>query len=634
MAILISSYIGSVLFHSFPKINKKVTQLEKNNIAEVLNKIVLISEIVYENLDDFEKESISSRKKILQSASMLPSCVIQDYYGRYLEKRLEKRKAQDLAYTKISNLDYLHDGHFFIIDINGTLLSSSSNMTNNSFLKDVPFMTKLSTEAYEKKEGFGRHKTSDLNLKSFETLVYLKWFKPWGIYIGAAVPINDIKQIISNREVELFTKLNNIIKSPNMAQVGQSYIFDHRGKILVSQDEAMAGLDIKDIKNPNTEKSLYDEFVQTAETTKVLHYKWNKPEDKTNYIYAKILWIDYIPKLQWYIVTTAYAEELEIMSNKLQKIIATSGIIVLFIALIISFIFFKKLLQPISTLSEMATRAIKGDYSVRSNIQSNDEIGELSKNFNMMIETIESNIKKEKQLVEHSRLAQMGEMMSMIAHQWRQPLGAIGSVTSYIKIQSEKYDLEDKKEKELFLNALNKKLLSIDEYVHFLSNTIDDFRTFFKKGNEKKSISLTTPIEKALEMIEASLNSKNIKIIKEYDCNKPIIVYKNELIQVILNILKNSEDNFTENNITNPIITITTHSNEKSSIIGIADNGGGVSSQILAKLFEPYFSTKLEKNGTGLGLYMSKVIVEEHHKGELKAKNVENGILFEIILHY
>jgi C4-dicarboxylate-specific signal transduction histidine kinase len=134
-------------------------------------------------------------------------------------------------------------------------------------------------------------------------------------------------------------------------------------------------------------------------------------------------------------------------------------------------------------------------------------------------------------------------------------------------------------------------------------------------------------------MIEASLVSKNIKIIKNYSCDESIIVYKNELIQVILNILKNSEDNFVENNTTNPIITITTRFNEKSFIIGIEDNGGGVSSQTLAKLFEPYFSTKLEKNGTGLGLYMSKVIVEEHHKGELRAKNVENGILFEIILY-
>lgn len=635
MTVLISGYIGAVLIHSFPKVNNKVTQLEKINIEEVLNKIVSISEIVYQHLDEFEKEAISSRQKMLQSASLLPSYIFEDHYARKLSHRIDEDEAKKRAYQKLNNLKHPNNGHFFIIDQDAGLLALSLNKVQSypSFLNEAAFLMQLSKEAHEKKEAFGRHVYTHSKENTLETLVYLKWFNPWNIYIGVAEPIDEIPRVITQKKNELFEKLNTIIKAPNRVNVGQSFIFDKDGHVIVSQDAKMLESNLKTIQDPNTQQNLYDTFTQTAHTFKVLHFKWNKPEDIEHYRYEKILWIDYIPKLQWYVATTAYVEELEIMSHKLQRIVASLGIIVLIIALIISYIFFKKLLHPISILSEMANSATKGDYSVRSAIKSNDEIGELSKNFNTMIDTIESNIKKEKQMMEQSRLAQMGEMMSMIAHQWRQPLGAIGSATTFIKIQSEKYNLEKNNEKFLFLSALNRKLANIEEYVYFLSTTIDDFRTFFKQNTEKELVLLTTPVEKAFQMIEASLASKNIKVLKHYQCNNPIEVYKNELIQVILNILKNSEDNFIEKNISQSCIIISTQKNDHAYSIKIEDNGGGILDEFLPKIFEPYFSTKLEKNGTGLGLYMSKVIIEEHHQGELRATNVQDGILFEIILH-
>lgn len=630
MAILISSYIGAVLFHSFPKINNKIIQLEKINIEEVLNKIISISELAYQYLDEFENEAITSHQRMLQNASLFPLYIFEDYHAKKSAQKIDEKKAKERAYSQINGFEYPNNGYFFIINQDTDLLALSLNKTQKSpsFLRDKAFLTQLSQEAKEKKEVFGRHVVDTL-----ETLVYLKWFQPWNLYIGVAEPIDEISHVIDQKKHELFEKLNTIIKSPNRVNVGQSFIFDRQGHVIVAQDTQMLNNNLKNIYNPNTHKNLYDSFTQTAHDSKILYFDWNKSEDQEHYIYKKVLWIDYIPKLQWYVATTAYVEELEIMSHKLQRIVASLGIIVLIIALIISYIFFKKLLHPISILSEMANSATKGDYSVRSSIKSNDEIGELSKNFNTMIETIESNIKKEKQMMEQSRLAQMGEMMSMIAHQWRQPLGAIGSATTFIKIQSEKYNLEKNNEKFLFLSALNRKLASIEEYVYFLSTTIDDFRTFFKQNTEKELVLLTTPIEKALQMIEASLVSKNIKILKYYECNNPIKVYQNELVQVILNILKNSEDNFIEKKTSQPCIIISTHKNDSTYSIKIEDNGGGILDEFLPKIFEPYFSTKLEKNGTGLGLYMSKVIIEEHHQGELRATNVQDGILFEIILH-
>jgi len=248
---------------------------------------------------------------------------------------------------------------------------------------------------------------------------------------------------------------------------------------------------------------------------------------------------------------------------------------------------------------------------------------------------VEETRQKEKILQEQSRLAQMGEMISMIAHQWRQPLGAISS--SIIGIQNKiaigKFDLGDAKDKDRFLSFLEKKHNGINGYVQFLSTTIDDFRNFFKPDKQKELIDITLPIKRALSIVKVSMSSKGIEIESNFENNDEIKVYQNELMQVILNILKNSEDNFKEKNIRNGKVILKTFKEDKKYILSMSDNGGGIELDIIKKIFNPYFSTKNEKNGTGLGLYMSKIIIEEHHKGKLTANNIDGGVEFKIVLN-
>ena len=235
-------------------------------------------------------------------------------------------------------------------------------------------------------------------------------------------------------------------------------------------------------------------------------------------------------------------------------------------------------------------------------------------------EEIEKNRQKEQFILRQSKLAQMGEMLSMIAHQWRQPLSAIAATSSaiYIKASSQKLDMEKAKE-------LSKKIL---DYTQHLSSTISDFRNFFQSNKNKESVSLKTIVQEALNIIEASLENRNIKINTKYHSDKEIVTYKNELKQVVLNIVKNAEDALIEKKIKDPIINIEVF----ESIITIEDNARGVPLDIIDKIFEPYFSTKTQKDGTGLGLYMSKIIVEEHCKGKLTVENTDTGALFRIEL--
>ena len=237
---------------------------------------------------------------------------------------------------------------------------------------------------------------------------------------------------------------------------------------------------------------------------------------------------------------------------------------------------------------------------------------------------VEKNRQKDNQMLQQSRLAQMGEMISMIAHQWRQPLTAISATAISIKMKAEL----DKLEKDYVMNQVTK----IYEYVQHLSVTIDDFRDFFKPNKSKVETNYCEIIKGVLSIVEMSIKNHNIDLILKTTCKSKFYVYDNELKQVVLNIIKNAEDALFENRIKKPFIKIRTFSDDKNYILEVSDNAGGVDEKIQQQIFDPYFSTKTKKDGTGLGLYMSKIIIEEHCNGKLSVKNDEYGAVFRIEL--
>ena len=243
-------------------------------------------------------------------------------------------------------------------------------------------------------------------------------------------------------------------------------------------------------------------------------------------------------------------------------------------------------------------------------------------------------VEHEHQMVMQSRLAQMGEMISMIAHQWRQPLGAIAAVSidMKMKLELEQFDLETAQGRKDLTHFFNERIDDIADFTKNLTNTIDDFRDFYKPNKTVKPITIDQPLRKSLNIIRASLKTSNIDLQEEYHSVKQLDLFESELMQVFLNIFKNAQDAFESGNINNGHLLISTQDTDNGVLIKICDNAGGINPSILDKIFDPYFSTKEEKNGTGLGLYMSKIIIEEHHNGKLHVLNIENGSCFEITL--
>ncbi len=247
---------------------------------------------------------------------------------------------------------------------------------------------------------------------------------------------------------------------------------------------------------------------------------------------------------------------------------------------------------------------------------------------------LSKNRNKDQQMLEQSRMAQMGEMISMIAHQWRQPLSAIASasIDLKMKIMFDNFDLDKKEEQKSCTDYFQEQLTNIETYVQTLTNTIDDFRNFYKPNKEKKVITINEPIQKSLSITEAAAKANGICITTRYESQKVFALFDSELMQVFLNIIKNAQDNFKEKQTPNATITIDTRDINEGVRVEIADNGGGIPDAIITKIFDPYFSTKDEKNGTGLGLYMSKTIIEEHHDGKLDVENRDDGVCFSITI--
>ena len=232
------------------------------------------------------------------------------------------------------------------------------------------------------------------------------------------------------------------------------------------------------------------------------------------------------------------------------------------------------------------------------------DITEQIKNQNQLKES-------EQLLIQQSKLASMGEMIANIAHQWRQPLSVISTSATGIKIQKEMGVSDD--------NAEIKSLDCINENAQYLSNTIDDFRNFFKKSKTKSLVNLDILLEKTLKLILTRLKNKNISIVKD-DLNITFETYEGEIIQVFMNIINNSIDAFEDKNY-DKFIFFETQKFQNKIVIKIKDNAGGIDEKIIDRIFEPYFTTKELKQGTGIGLYMCNEIIVKHLNGKIIVSN-------------
>ena len=257
-------------------------------------------------------------------------------------------------------------------------------------------------------------------------------------------------------------------------------------------------------------------------------------------------------------------------------------------------------------------------YSLEENVaKKTKELRELNESLERRIKKeVEESRKKDNIMFQQARLASMGEMLQNIAHQWRQPLSTLMMI-----VQSFQSKYEVGKLNEEFINSRVEDAITIGQN---MSETLEDFRNFFNPNRSKQIFDIKKAIQKAIELSKYQLEKENIHL--EFHESESIKIYgfKNELIHVILNLINNSKDILKCNKeLKNKRILITLKKSKKYAVITVVDNGGGIKNDIMPKIFDPYFTTKHKSIGTGVGLYMSKQLVEEHMGGKIYCKNIK-----------
>jgi len=443
---------------------------------------------------------------------------------------------------------------------------------------------------------------------------------------------NIVIKEINNREFknEAIRLLNNITFEENKSNYFFVYEIhnieggDNFAKLIVNPNRPdligkFISTNFKDAKGKKFREEFLTNIRKDGES--YTQYYYQKPDETVAKL--KLSYFKYHEKLNWIIATGVYLDDIEedihAKKENLENIVRRQihqNIFLFLLFLSIAIVVSIFISQKIDSVLKEYQKRVEEDAKLLEDLNSTLQL--------KVQEEIEKNREKEQLLVEKSRFIALGEMISNIAHQWRQPLSELSSILMNIKFKHSIGALDYK--------AMQKKSDEADNVLEYMSHTIDDFRNFFMPVKEKEDFYLLNIMNSVMTIISSALENNNIDVVINIDDTLKVNTYLNEYQQVVLNIIKNAKDVLMENHIHDAHIIIKAYEDTKNTVLTIEDNGGGIITKPKNKIFEPYFTTKSQANGTGIGLYMSKIIIDKNMNGKLKVTNTKNGAKFWIYI--
>ncbi len=570
--------------------NLEKDYLEKNK-ETVKNQVENVHKYITNEKLNSENELRDDLKNHMDEAFAVINYIYDKYKDKESKEEIILKIKDSLKAVRFNN----NRGYFYIYTTDGTnvlhpinpefenkFMLNHQDSLGNFVIKDIFKDLKDKNEAFTTLYWV---KPEDLK-NQYKKITYNKVFEPYNLVIGTGEYLDDFEEITKE-------KILSFILSIRYDKNDYIFIIDKEGVYLSHFEKSYIGLnriELKDpngfmitkeiIKNANDGNSAYLEYIGTIKPQTKL------PSKKITYVRGFKDW-------NWAIASGFYTDELEKhileKQNEIKKSYTKNLMNLLIISLSITIIF--------SFISFYVSKRLEKRFR-RYKSKVNEQ----------MIK----NRKKDSMIAQQSKMAAMGEMIENIAHQWRQPLSTISTISSAIKLQYEYSDM-DKKE-------VIKSMETIFNTTQYLSETIDDFRNFLNSKNDMEDFALKNVFEKVFALVELQLHSKNIEIIKNID-DSTIFGSKNEFMQVIINIINNSKDEFEKSSSEHKYIFIDVKKSKNKVLVKIKDNAGGIETQVIDKIFEPYFTTKDELKGTGIGLYMSKQIIEKHMNGKIDVSN-------------
>jgi len=578
-AVLIFSVIITyiIINNNISKYNTTIKQLKTNLIKEKKELIKnqtneIVKQINYEKDIALDKLKIRLKKRINNAYNISLNIYIEN-------KSINKSNIIKKIKDAIRPIRYDNNrGYFFIYDMKGTniLLPPAPKYEGKNMIslqdKKGFYMIKKSIQiAKNKNEGYIKwywYKPND-NITTYEKIGYIKYLKELDIFIGIGEYFEDFKKEIQD---ELLQKIL-LSKTYN-----KNYLFieDYKGNFLSNAEDEINNKDffiaMKDIKNGS--------FI----------------EYKINNNILKLSYIKNIDDWQWYLGTGIYINEIDKLiqnnKNEFELRLKDTVISILISSILLTLLFLTILLIFLNKIENQFLR-----YK------------------NQILKEINVNKEKDKLLFEQSKMASMGEMIGNIAHQWRQPLSVILTLSSNIQMKLMMDDINK--------DEIDKSCKIINDNTNYLSKTIDDFRNFIMGDREKADFYIKNTLNSLVNIIDSTLKSNNVNLILDLNEDIKINGFENELLQCLMNICNNAKDALIEKNIENKLIIIDVNKINNKLVINIKDNGSGIPTNIIENIFEPYFTTKDKSKGTGLGLYMTYELVSKGMSGSVIADNIE-----------
>ena len=614
VGVILTAFILTNVFISSinEKHNHEIVKLKTKHINNLKNKIQERIEHLAILLNNSYHRQIKNSQEEVKSIVQLGHRMIENIYNQ--NKSLPKEEIFKIINETMHTTRFFknNSGYYFIYDLKdgkSISLPSAPQLVGKSLKNIIDVNGKNLFKSYtkilnKKGEGFDVwHWNKPNSTKKSEKIGYIKKFEPLNIAIGTAVYSEDIKQNIANNAIDSIKQLRFLDKSYVFVMTKEGMARHHKQKSIINVP--LEKLDQKIQKNVT-------EIIQKAVNNKgsFIEYVQSKKLFNNQPISKKISYVKFIPSLNWIIGTGLYTHDLnteiekrtKLLKTQLNNDIRTISAISLFVTAII-IVLLLLLSKKINNRFNFYSKELEN---------SNLELQLLNKGLEKKVSKQVKKIRQKDLMInQQSKLTAMGEMVGNIAHQWRQPLSAISTLASGIIIQKEMNMLKDEQ--------LSNDLQNIVESTKTLSNTIDDFKNFYSNSKTITTFRLSGVISKVLNLIDANLKNHHITVIKQVD-TVSITGCENELIQVLLNVLNNAKDALKQ--IENKrYIFINVYIHKKSVRIEIWDNAKGIDEKILPKVFNPYFTTKGSKEGTGIGLYMSKKILTQSLKGSIKVKN-------------
>ncbi|GGD48658.1 hypothetical protein GCM10012288_23510 [Malaciobacter pacificus] len=603
ISIIIVSLLITILFvkekndllsSDIKKIEENYLSLNNRTIENLVNKIYNLIELE----KDFEKEDFNS--EIKEEVTQAYSLILSLYNEKINQKEFSQEKFIGSIKNALRDIRFNNDGYLFLYTmdgknifngefpaIEGKNLWEHKDSKGTFLLKEMYSILKNKDETFY--EWFWKEKPSDK--LEYKKIGFFKRIPELNMFIGAGYYEKNLKKRTQTR---ILKKLNSLkLKEPE-----HIFIYDLKGTCLVNPKKELIGTNRYNVQSEDGKfilRDLIDFSIKNKEG--FIQYNSTVKLNESLISNDKISFVKLYEDWNWMIGSGFYLEELKkrIIEKKEDLIISNKKTIneIILIAIITTF-----LMIIVSFYLSNIINNIFLDYKKRIDLEMNNTL------------------EKEKLLMQQSKMATMGEMIASIAHQWKQPLNLISISNGLLKINNQEKGFSTLQE---ITNAID----NIDNSVHNLSQTIDDFKNFFSPNKEKVTFNILDAVEDTFKLINTQFKNNDIVIIKNIK-DIELFGYKNELLQVLINILKNSKEALVENsNLLNKYIFITVENNQNKVTIKIKDNAGGVSKENLNKVFDAYFTTKEKSGGTGIGLYICKQIIETSMKGEILVSNVE-----------